>query len=150
MKPGIDYIGITTPFYCVDGKGNIFLAKRSKMARDEHGSWDPGGGEVEFGEDLEEAVLREVKEEYGCTGKILEQVPAHSVIRVQGGVRTHWIASPFIVLVDPTKLKISEVHKFDDSGWFTLSNLPTPLHTAFEKYILRTKKIDYLKKYVSE
>lgn len=150
MNIGIDYIGVTTPFYCIDGKGHIFLAKRSKKARDEHGAWDPGGGQVEHGENLEEAVLREVKEEYGVTGKIVEQVPAHSVIRIQKGKKTHWLAAPFIVLVDPKKLEIKETHKFDDSGWFTLSTLPGPLHTAFERYIIETDKISYLKKYVKD
>ncbi len=150
MKIGIDYIGVTTPFYCIDGEGHLFLAKRSKKARDENGAWDPGGGQVEHGESLEEAVLREVKEEYGVNGKIIEQVPAHSVIRIQKGKKTHWLATPFIVLVDPKKLEIKETHKFDDSGWFTLSALPYPLHTAFERYVVNSALIEILKKYVKD
>ncbi|HEY4495194.1 MAG TPA: hypothetical protein VI998_04000 [Patescibacteria group bacterium] len=30
MKLGIDYIGISTPFYCNDGQGCFLLHKRSK------------------------------------------------------------------------------------------------------------------------
>ena len=37
MKPGVDYIGITTPFYCNDSNGLFLLHKRSKNCRDEHG-----------------------------------------------------------------------------------------------------------------
>ena len=44
MQKGIDFIGITTVFFCHDGKGKFLMAKRSKNARDEHGRWDIGGG----------------------------------------------------------------------------------------------------------
>ncbi len=60
LKPGVDYIGVTTSFYCNDGKGNFLLHKRSKNTRDENGRWDPGGGQLEFGEKPEKGVLREV------------------------------------------------------------------------------------------
>ena len=100
LKSGIDYIGITTPFYCNDGKGTFVFNKRSHNARDEHGKWDLGGGQLHFGENLQEAVLREVKEEYGCEGDIQEQLPAHSIFRNLNGHDTHWLAIPFFVKVD--------------------------------------------------
>lgn len=135
---GINYIGITTPFYCNDGKGNFVLHKRSKNCRDEQGTWDPGGGKLEFGSTLEENVLREVQEEYGCKGTIQEQLPAHSVIRTHSSQKTHWIAIPFFILVNPKRVQINEFDKIDEIGWFQLNNLPTPLHTgfsySFEKY----------------
>ena len=61
MKPGVDYIGITTPFYCNDGNGLFLLHKRSKNCRDEHGRWDPGSGQLNFGCTPEKNVLREAK-----------------------------------------------------------------------------------------
>ena len=60
MKPGIDYIGITTPFYCNDGNSLFLLHKRSKNCRDEHGRWDPGSGQLEHGLTLEENVFKEI------------------------------------------------------------------------------------------
>ncbi|NTU74041.1 NUDIX domain-containing protein [Candidatus Roizmanbacteria bacterium] len=146
MKPGIDYIGTTTPFYCIDGKGNLLLHKRSPACRDEHGRWDPGGGQVEFGEALEQSALREVKEEYGCEGKIVGTLPAHSVLREHNGVKTHWVACPFFVLVDPQQVKVMEPEKVEDIGWFTLNSLPSPLHSGFEKTLLSYRK--HFEKYV--
>jgi hypothetical protein len=49
MNPGIDYVGITTVFFCHDGKGNFLFHKRSNKCRDEHGRWDLGSGKLEHG-----------------------------------------------------------------------------------------------------
>lgn len=131
MKAGIDYIGITTPFYCNDGKGKFLLNKRSIHCRDEQGTWDPGGGQLEFGETLEQSVLREVREEYRCASTIQEALPPHSILRVHNGQNTHWLAIPFFILVDPSKVKNNVPEKIDEIGWFPLDALPKPLHTGF-------------------
>jgi len=145
MKAGIDYVGVTISFYCNDGKGNFLLHQRSKNCRDEHGAWDPGGGQLEFGETLEEGVLREVKEEYGAKGVIQEQLPAHSVLRTHAGKKTHWVAIPFFILVKKDEAKNNIPDRIDAMGWFTLDNLPQPLHTGFAYSFKRFQK--YFKNY---
>ena len=132
LRPGIDYIGTTTPFYCNDGKGNFVMHKRGGNDRDDKGVWDFGGGQVDFGEEIENSVLREVAEEWGVKGKIQEQLPAHSMLRTLSGIQTHWIAIPFFIKVDITKAKIMEPNKFTEMGIFRLDNLPTPLHTGIQ------------------
>jgi len=146
MKPGIDYVGISTPFYCNDGRGSFVLHKRSKQCRDEQGRWDTGSGELRFGQTLQESVLREVREEYGCLGVIQEQLPVHSILRVCGGKKTHWLAIPFFILVDPKKVKINEPEKAAEIGWFNLDNLPKPLHSGFQFTMRKYEK--YFKKYM--
>jgi len=116
--------------------------------RDEKGMWDPGAGKVDFGEDLETCVLREIKEEYGCDGKIVEQMPPVTVLRESNGTTIHWLAIPFIVKVNGNDAKINEPEHMDEIAWFTLDNLPKPFHTAFENYILKTDRIKYLEKYL--
>ena len=106
---------------------------RSNKCRDEHGTWDFGGGKLEFGETLTEAVLREVREEYGCEGILTGRVPAHDIFREQEGVQTHWVAVPFFVKVDREQVRINEQHKMDAIGWFRLDNLPSPLHSGAKK-----------------
>lgn|SRR5487761_223877 len=132
MQPGIDYIGVTTAFFCNDGNGNFLFHKRSKNCRDEQGNWDMGGGKLEVGTTLEENVLKEIAEEYGCKGEIQEVLPAHGLFREQNGVKTHWLVVPFFVKVNPKEVKIGEPHKIDEIGWFRLDNLPKPLHTGFQ------------------
>lgn len=128
MKPGIDYIGITVGFICHDGNGNIFLHQRSDNCRDEKGTWDFGGGQLEFGEQSEEALARELREEYGCNGIISARLEPISILRNMEGVNTHWLKIPFIVLVDPEQVRIMELHKVRGSGWFKLGAFPEPFH----------------------
>jgi len=148
MKIGFDFIGITTPFYCHDGNGNILMHKRTKECRDEHGRWDTGSGKLEFNLSLEENVLQEVLEEYGCKGVIEGQLPAHDIFREQEGVKTHWLAVPFFIKINPSEVKNGEPHKIEEITWFPIDKLPKPLHTGFEYTFNRYKKdfLGYFKK----
>lgn len=131
MKPGIDYIGISTPFYCHDGKGNFLFHKRSQNCRDECGTWDTGAGKLEFGLTPEENVLKEVMEEYGCMGEIRERLPAYTIFRELNGAKTHWLAIAFFIKVNPAEVKLNEPESMDEIGWFSLGKFPDPLHTGF-------------------
>lgn len=132
MIIGVDYVGITTPFFCNDGRGNFLFHKRSRDCRDEQGNWDPGSGKLDFGVRLEDNVLREVSEEYGCVGIIQERLPAIDIFRKHDGQLTHWVSIPFFILVNPEEVRNNEPEKIDEIGWFTLENLPYPLHTGFQ------------------
>ena len=135
MKKGVDYIGITVSFICHDGKGNYLMSKRSTNCRDEHGTWDPGGGGMEFGDAVIDSLKREIKEEY-CTDVIeYEFLGYRDVHRINNGKKTHWIALDFKVLVDKDKVANGEPHKFDAVEWFTLDNLPTPLHSQVPAFL---------------
>ena len=134
---GIDCIGVSTSFYCHDGKGKWLLHKRSEKCRDEKGTWDSGGGKLEFGLTLEENVLKEIREEYGCKATIQQQLPAITLLRASpDGTPTHWIVVPHILLINGNHLKnvkIGDTEKMEELGWFTFNNLPQPLHLGFQK-----------------
>ena len=139
-KRGVDYIGVTVNFYCHDGKGNILMHKRSKKCRDEIGNWDPGGGSMEHGETFEQAVRREVKEEYGVEILQLKHLGVNNVLRKNGNQKTHWVAIVFAAQVNPKQFKIGEPEKMADIGWFSLTNLPSPLHSMFHIHLEWVKK----------
>lgn len=129
MKKGIDYTGITVVFLCHDGDGNYLFSKRSNNCRDEQGTWDCGGGGLEFGQSPEEALADEIKQEY-CTDVLdAEFLGFRDVHRVADGKPTHWLALDFKVLIDRTKVANGEPHKFDELAWVTLDDLPAPLHS---------------------
>lgn len=141
IKRGVDFIGVGVVFYCHDGNGRILLHKRSNKCRDEHGTWDCGGGAVEFGESLEETVRREITEEYGTEPKNVKFIEHVNVVRQNGDNKTHWLAMRFSAEVDPSKVSNGDPEKIDDIGWFTSENLPSPLHSVFGKELALVKRV---------
>lgn len=126
MKPGIDYIGVAVGALIFDKEGKILLCKRSQNAKNERGCWEAPGGAVEYGETLEHAILREMKEELDIELEILTQLPAADHIIPSD--HQHWIPSSFICKIKGTKNPhIMEPDKCDEIGWFALDNLPEPL-----------------------
>jgi len=115
------------------------MSKRSKNSRDEIGTWDPGGGALEFGQSVEETLEREIKEEYGTNVLSFEFLGFRDVHRKLKGKKTHWIALDFKVLVDKKKVKNAEPHKFTEVRWFTLGKLPKPVHSQFPDFLKRYK-----------
>jgi ADP-ribose pyrophosphatase YjhB (NUDIX family) len=130
LQRGVDFIGVTCSFVCHDGKGNILMHKRSKNCRDEQGNWDNGGGAHEFGSTIEETVRREIKEEYGADVLELQYIKTYDAHRtLTDGTPTHWLAVLFAAKVDPKQAHNNEPYKIDEIGWFTLDELPKPLHS---------------------
>jgi ADP-ribose pyrophosphatase YjhB (NUDIX family) len=141
MKMGEDYTGIALVFLCHDGQGNILLSKRSNKCRDEHGTWDPGGGALEFDEDVIERLEVEIQEEY-CTDVLEHEFLGYrDVHRKHQGKSTHWLALDFKVLVDREKVKNGEPHKLEEINWFTADKLPKPLHSQFP-FFLKKYRLD--------
>lgn len=139
MKKGVDYIGITVSYMCHDGKGNFLLNKRSVNCRDEHGCWDFGGGGLDFGDSIEDTLKKEIKEEYCVDPVSYEFLGYVDLFREMEGVKTHWVSLEFLVEVDREKVRNGEPHKFDEIGWFTLDNLPSPAHSTQKRILEKFK-----------
>jgi 8-oxo-dGTP pyrophosphatase MutT (NUDIX family) len=118
---------VSCVFVCHDGTGRVLLARRSAGARDEPGTWDAGAGALEHGESFEEAVAREVREEYRAEVRRLATLGVRNVLR--GDPVSHWVAVVFAVEVDPASVGIGEPHKFDRLGWFHPDEPPAPAHS---------------------
>lgn len=144
LKRGMDYIGVTVVFFCHDGKGKLLMYLRTEKCRDEHNTWDVGGGSMEFGETFEQAVMREVKEEYGAEALKLDFVQVNNVIRKHNGVPTHWIALIFAVQVDPGNVIIGEPEKMGEIGWFLPDDLPGPRHSMLDTHLAMVRKAGVL------
>jgi len=135
LKKGRDYVGVGVCFFCHDGKGNVVMSLRGKNCKDENHRWDIGGGGVDVGEKLTDAVRREIKEEYNATTRKIEYIGFREVHRIQDGKKTHWIAFDFKVLVNPKTIRNSEPHKFDEVRWFALDTLPRNLHSQLHGFM---------------
>lgn len=135
MRKGFDHTGLAVVFFCHDGKGNVLLSKRNANCRDEHGCWDIGGGGVEHGERIEDALRKEIKEEY-CTDVLEHEfLGFREIHREHEDERSHWITLDFKVLVDSATVGNGEPHKFDAVEWFTLETLPQPQHSQLPTFL---------------
>ncbi|MBI5150973.1 MAG: NUDIX domain-containing protein [Candidatus Pacebacteria bacterium] len=140
-KAGEDFVGISIVFYCHDGRGNFIMNKRGKNCRDEQGRWEIGGGALDVGMTVEDALRKEVKEEYGTTILSFEFLGYRDVHREFDNKKTHWITLDFKVLVDPVQVKNAEPHKMDAVEWFTFDTLPNPRHSQFKYFMAKYKEV---------
>ncbi|MBI5357467.1 NUDIX domain-containing protein [Candidatus Saccharibacteria bacterium] len=137
---GVSFVGVSTCFFCYRSDGKFFLAKRSKKARDEQGRWEMGGGGLKWGMAAIDNIKRELKEEYNALPKDVRFMGYRDVFRENKGQPTHWLCLDFAILVDPKNMRINEPDMFDDSGWFTLGTLPSPLHSQQQIFFDMHKK----------
>jgi ADP-ribose pyrophosphatase YjhB (NUDIX family) len=136
MEKGL--IRVSVIAFCHDGKGNYLLGKRSMSCRDEQGKWDPvAGGGLKFGETIEHAARREVKEEGVAEVQELEFLGYRDVFREQDGQKTHWVAFDFRAKIDPVEAAIGEPHKCTEQRWVTVEELEKmdDLHSQFPIFI---------------
>jgi 8-oxo-dGTP diphosphatase len=133
MKLGGDCIGVFAGTFIHDGKGNYLFGLRTEKCRDEHNCWDiAGGGTVEFGEAIEEAVRREVLEEVGAEVLKTEYLGYREVFREHLGTKTHWIGFDYKVLVDPSQVRIGEPDMCAELVWRPLTNIPVPKQSQMD------------------
>jgi len=126
FKPGIDYIGVSVGATIVNDRQEIFLSKRSQNTTNEKGCWEKPGGKVDFGETLQDAIRREIREEYGVDIELIHQLPAQN--HLIPAEHQHWVPTCFVAQIkDGQQPKIMEPHKCDAIGWFSLDKLPQPL-----------------------
>jgi 8-oxo-dGTP diphosphatase len=86
------------------------------------GSWALPGGFIEINEDLEDAALRELKEETGVTGVYLEQL--YTFGQPNRDPRERVISVAYYALVPVDGLKIPPNSDAKKVAWFPCTDLP--------------------------
>lgn len=140
MKKGVDYIGIAVVPFLHDGNGRYLLSLRTENCRDEHNTWEPlGGGGLQFGESIKQAIVREVLEETGTSPFNIEYLGLREAHREHESVKTHWLAFDYKAQVDPNKVAIMEPDKCSEIRWCTIENIPYPQHSQFPHFLEKYK-----------
>jgi len=125
VKSGKDYIGLGVGAIIHDGAGRVLLLKRAESldaSRSTVGLWSNPGGEVEFGETVEAAALREAREELGVEIEIEQTIGCSDQILPKS--RVHWHLVAFLARIARGEPRIMEPEKSDDLAWFDVSALP--------------------------
>ena len=125
MKRGVDYIGVGVGALIVDETGRLFLAKRGPKARNERGLWEFPGGSVEFGERLQDALIREMEEEYGIIIRIESLFTVTDHLLPDEG--QHWVSPSYLCRVVSGTPIIREPDKCSAIGWFAVDEIPSEL-----------------------
>ena len=133
-------MGYKSPKLTTDGAiikdGKILLVKRKKKPF--KGKWALPGGFVEYGEKVEDAVIREVKEETGLATKIKEFIGIYS--DPNRDPRGHIVTIVFLLEIIDGKLNAKD--DADDVKFFNLNKLPNlsfDHNTIIEDIIRRMK-----------
>lgn len=133
----MSHVNVFVSAICHDGKGKILMGKRGNKARDRHGEWEFGGGTLEVGETLEQALCRETYEEYGAVPFNIIKIDTLEFRRPSG----YWLGIFFVAQIDPGQVYIAEP-VYDEIGWFSPTTLPDPV---FENaHELLTKAQSYI------
>jgi ADP-ribose pyrophosphatase YjhB (NUDIX family) len=129
---------LKTPFVTVDIiielEGGIVLIERKNPP---HG-WALPGGFVDYGESLEEAALREAKEETSLDVELIEQFYTYS--DPQRDPRHHTVSTVFIATASGIPRGADDAKR---AQLFTEGNLPSPLvfdHIRILRDYFRYKK----------
>jgi 8-oxo-dGTP diphosphatase len=118
-----DYPKVGVGAIVLNLKNEVLLQLR--MNPPESGFWSLPGGRVEFGELVEQTIVREVKEEVGLVVSVerLVCVTDHIV----PADTAHWVSPVYLVRIVSGVAENLEPRKTARIAWFSLSNLPTPL-----------------------
>lgn len=125
MRPGVDYIGVGVGAVISDDDGRLLLALRGPGAQNERGMWEFPGGAVEYGETLQAALRREMREEFGIEVEVKEllEVADHLL----PAENQHWVSPTFLCRICSGVPAVREQEKCSAVGWFFPDRLPENL-----------------------
>ena len=125
MERGLDYTGILVNTICYDGAGKFLFIKTQNPQGVP--KWGFGVITLQFGEEPEEACVRQLKKDYGCMGTIEHLLGITTLHRKHAERNSHWLVLTYLVHVNPTDCHLPTP---DDPhlSWHFLSDPPKLLH----------------------
>lgn len=111
-------IGISQKAILFDKSGKILVIRRSKTAPSGALYWDLPGGSLDFGENMEDGILREIKEETQLKVKSINIINAISGFDSN---REFWVTICYAAEIAISEVRLSYEH--DDFRWINSGEL---------------------------
>jgi ADP-ribose pyrophosphatase YjhB (NUDIX family) len=115
---------------CIDDASRLLMCRLSDIT-ESPGSWTLPGGGIDFGEHPEAAALRELDEETGLTGRIVELLAVDSIRRTARGstsdtrVDYHGVRIVYRTEITGGELRNETQESTDRAMWCTRDDLRT-------------------------
>lgn len=116
------HIGVGVGAFILNEHNELLLVRRKKEPEAAH--WSLPGGKVELMETIEDATVREIKEELGVTIELKRLLCVTNHILPSA---THFVAPTFVAHITEGNITNREPHASSEVGYFALTQLPTPL-----------------------
>jgi 8-oxo-dGTP diphosphatase len=132
-------IGVSQKAILFRGDGKFLTIRRSKTAPSRPLHWDLPGGDLNFGEDTKEGIIREIKEETGIKVHDLEVIDA---ISGSNDRREFWVTICYVTKSKTFEVRLSFEH--DDLRWVTAEEFKHLKASPRNKKFI--KRFDFLQK----
>lgn len=128
---------ISTKTVVIREDGKILALRRSKTCPRRPLSWDLPGGDVEFGEELTQSIIREIKEEAGLTVSevtLFDAIGFVSTSKLNSG--EYWVTLGYLAHV-PQNAHVVISWEHDQCEWITREEFLTRESTDRIKQFLQ-------------
>ena len=106
--------GVSQKAIILSEKGKFLILHRTSTAPSNPNTWDLPGGDLDFGEDVIQGIIREIKEETGLMVKDVKLFDVKSYINKKD---EFWVTIAYIAKSKSDKVELSFEH--DKSKWVT-------------------------------
>lgn len=134
-----DQSAIETKFSILVGiipvyEGKVLITQRSNSLRFLPGVWGIPAGKLEFSEDLEDAVHRELLEETGLTGDIIEYLGTSKFMGYEKNLRIHNMQFNFVLALHSSFVILD--NSSQAFNWITTDQIQTAKMDTYNKEII--------------
>lgn len=140
MQEGKDFIGAGVGAVIFNQDGKLLVALRGDNVSNEAGKWEFPGGTIEYGEKIKDAIVREIKEEFGIDIEVIKLLDVYD--HLIPAERQHWISPTYLCKLLHGEPHIQEPGACEKVKWHTLDeieNLPLTIVTQENVQDLRKK-----------
>lgn len=103
----MNIIGVSQKAIVLNKEGRMLTLFRTETAPTRPNTWDLPGGDLDFGEDATESIIREIQEETGLSVENVRPFDVESIINDNGDF---WVTIAYYAYVTTEEMKLSSEH----------------------------------------